>query len=272
MVLAEATRTNKILSFQRGDIHLDRDLESLQQEYRTAAPYPHLVLDNLFAPAMLDAVLGEMNEQSSRTWVEQNIAQLQKKSIRSAVDLGDRTFTFFSQLHSAAFLYLLTEMTGISGLLPDPYLTGAGPTIMPSGGKFDVHADRNTDHYSGLRRRLVMLLYLNKDWRPEYGGQLEIWDKAASGMEKSIEPVFNRAVFFEIGDQNFHAVRPVTPGSGRDRRSLTVYFHTVDLNVVLHNSIYAPKVFQSKEPFYRTAAREICPPVLHRMVRRLRAH
>lgn len=271
-MLAEGTRTSKVLSFQRGSIHLDRDLETLQQDYKTAAPYPHLILDNLFSADTLDAVLDEMDEQSSRTWVEQNLAQLQKKSIRSAVDLGERTFAFFSQLHSAAFLYLLTEMTGITGLLPDPYLTGAGPTIMPSGGRFDVHADRNTDHYSGLRRRLVMLLYLNKNWRPEYGGQLEIWNTTASAMEKSIEPVFNRAVFFEIGDKNFHAVRPVTTGCGRDRRSLTVYFHTVDLNVVLHNSIYAPKIFQAKEPLYRTVAREICPPVIHRMVRRLRSH
>jgi hypothetical protein len=74
-------------------------------------------------------------------------------------------------------------------------------------------------------------------------------------------------VLFEVDDANLHAVRPVTKGTGRVRRSLIVYYHTVDAQVVLHNSIYAPRYLQKKEPFLRRASREVLPPFLHRWVR-----
>lgn len=265
-----ASRSHYVLSQDRFEVNLPDDLQALHQEYRTAKPYPHLVVDNLFPAAMLEAVLADMSRQSDATWIDEHEEHFAKKNLRSAVDLEEESFQLFARLHSAPFLLLLSELTGIRGLLPDPYLTAAGPTIMPPGGKFDIHADRNTDHYSGLRRRVVMLVYLNKDWDPAYGGQLEIWDKTATTRVRAIDPIFNRAVFFEIDDTHFHAVRPVTPGCGRDRRSLTVYYHTVDLSVVKHNSIYAPNPYRERESLIRRVAREACPPILHRSWRRLR--
>ena len=47
---------------------------------------------------------------------------------------------------------------------------------MPQGGKFDVHADRNIAYETGLARRLSLIIYLNKAWQHEYGGQLELWN------------------------------------------------------------------------------------------------
>jgi len=260
---------NQLLASLKVEVKLPKDLKSLQSEYRSAKPYPHLVLDNLFSPAALEGILAEMPDWNSKTLVHQKEDYLTKASLRSAVDLGDRTFDFVSAIHSASFLYLISQITGVEALLPDPYMTGAGLTIMPEGGRFDIHADRNTDHYCGLWRRLVMLVYLNKDWSPDLGGQLELWDPAATACQKAVIPEFNRVVLFEVTDTNLHAVRPITTGSGRVRRSLTVYYHTVDSQIVLHNSIYAPKYLQKKEPFLRRASREVLPPFLHRLAKRV---
>jgi hypothetical protein len=114
-----------------------------------------------------------------------------------------------------------------------------------------------------------MLVYLNKDWSPDFGGQLELWDSAATACQKAVTPEFNRVVLFEVADTNLHAVRPITSGSGRVRRSLTVYYHTVDSQVVLHNSIYAPKYLQKREPFFRRASREVLPPFVYRLAKRV---
>ena len=259
---------NELLGSLKCEVKLPNNLADLRSEYQNAKPYPHLVLDNVFSPAALDGVLEEMPDWNSKTLVHQREDYLTKASLRSAVDMGNRTFDFVSAIHSASFLYLVSQITGIEALLPDPYMSGAGLTIMPEGGKFDVHADRNTDHYCGLKRRLVMLLYLNKEWSPDLGGQLELWDTTATACQKIVTPDFNRVVFFEVSDVNFHAVRPVTKGSGRVRRSMTVYYHTVDSQVVLHNSIYAPKYLQKKEPFLRRASREVLPPFVYRLAKR----
>ena len=258
----------ELLASLKCEVRLPKDLDELRDEYQNAKPYPHLVLDNMFSTSALEAILEEMPNWNSKSLIHQREDYLTKASLRSAVDMGSRTFSFVSAIHSASFLYLLSQITGIEALLPDPYMSGAGLTIMPEGSRFDVHADRNTDHYCGLKRRLVMLLYLNKEWSPDLGGQLELWDTSATACQKTITPDFNRVVLFEVTDVNFHAVRPVTKGSGRLRRSLTVYYHTVDSQVVLHNSIYAPKYLQKKEPFFRRASREILPPFIYRLARR----
>lgn len=268
--MAKSTRTAEVLSFLRMPLSIDKSVEELLSDYRSAKPFSYHVLDNLFPSEMLDSLIDELPPLSSEKWVHERHETLVKSNLRSATDLGEKAFQFASVLHSAGFLYFLTSITGIKALLPDPYLTGAGYHVVPEGGKFDVHADRNTDHNSGLERRLAMLVYLNKSWKPDYGGQLELWNQDGSQCEKVIEPLFNRTVIFEIGDKNFHAVRPVTKGMNFKRQSFAIYFHTVGKNLVMHNSLYAPKIFQDKEPLVRRVVRDAIPPILLRTLKSLR--
>jgi len=262
MPTAILDRTSEVLSFSRLKLNLPKSVEALQAEYLSAHPFPHLVLDNLFPDETVASILSELSDLSSEKWIHDKQKTLVKSNMRSAVDLGDNGFNFVSLLNSAGFLYFVTEITGVRGLLPDPYLTGAGYSVMGEGGKFSVHADRNTDHYSGLERRVVMLVYLNKNWSPELGGQLELWSKDGKQREKSIEPIFNRTVFFEIADDNFHAVRPVTNGSERARLSFMSYYHTVGKNVIPHYSIYAPGIYQENPSILKKVVKGALPPFL----------
>jgi len=268
MITSTKNRTTEVLSLIRCKLAVNNEVEDLLNDYRTAKPYPHLVLDNLFPSELLDSLLNELPPLSSEKWVHERHDHLVKSNLRSAADLSEQSFHFASTLHSAAFLYFLAEITGIRALLPDPYLSGAGYHVVPEGGKFDVHADRNTDQNSGLERRLAMLIYLNKAWEPDYGGQLELWNQDGTRCEKVIEPIFNRTVLFEIGDKNFHGVRPVVGGQGFSRRSFAVYFHTVGKGLVSHGSIYAPSIYQTKGPLVRRMVRESLPPFLLRALKK----
>ena len=263
-------RTAEVLSYVRSPLSLSKSVEDLCLEYRSAQPYPHLLLDGFFSGNLLSALIDELPPRNSDKWVHENQERQIKSNLRSAVDLGARAFEFTSVLHSAGFLYLLSEMTGIKCLLPDPLLSGAGYHSIPPGGRFAVHADRNTDFNYGLERRLVVLIYLNHNWKPEYGGQLEIWNQEGTQCEKVIEPNFNRTVMMEIGDKNFHAVRTVSRNTqnGRSRQSFAVYFHTVGKNVVAHTSIFAPKLYREKPSAIKKIARETLPPFLLRLIKK----
>ena len=271
MKMALSDRTTAVLSSLRCNLSLSKSLEDLLEDYRTAHPFPYLVLDKIFPSERLDALLNELPPPSSPKWVNERHDRMIKSNLRSAVDLSDEAFRFAATLHSASFLYFLSEITGIEALLPDPYLSGAGYHVIPPGGKFDVHADRNTDHFSGLERRLAMLVYLNKSWDPQYGGQLELWNQDGTQREEVIEPIFNRTVIFEIGDKNFHAVSPVTERSGRKRISFAVYYHTVGRNVAPHSSLFAPEIYQGKGLRVRRAVREVLPPIIFRALKGLRS-
>ena len=255
-------------------IRLDRPVEMLAQEYKSAKPFPHVVIDNLLDDQLLDQLVREMPPLHDGKYMNYDDGHLTRYGLRSATELGETGFQLISLLHSAAFLYFLSEITGIRELLPDPYLQGGGYHVMPPGGKFDVHADRNIAYETGLARRLSLIIYLNKAWQHEYGGQLELWNHDGTRQEVVIEPLFNRTVIFEIADQNFHGVPvPIANPDGRCRSSFAVYYHTAQpLNMTPHSSLFRTGLPTRKASKSETAlriARDLCPPIVARAVRRI---
>ena len=120
----------------------------------------------------------------------------------------------------------METLTGIENLISDPYFLGAGLHQIPRGGKLAVHADFNRHNKFPLDRRLNILVYLNKDWKEEYGGHLELWDRDMSKCKK-IAPLFNRMVVFPVTDWAYHGhPEPLTCPEGRTRKSIALYYYT----------------------------------------------
>jgi hypothetical protein len=267
----------EILSYLKYPIRLPADLKTLRQQFKDAKPFPHLVLDNLFDESTLQALCSEIPGTSDETWVHHSDARQEKFGLRSAISLGPAGFEFASFLHSASFLYVLSEITDIWGLLPDPYLQGGGFHMIPPGGYFDIHQDRKTDYTTSLQRRLVLITYLNRDWAPNYGGELELWDRTGTKCEATIAPLFNRAVLFEVADGNFHGnPNPVACPAGRTRNSFATYFHTVpkegEAKIDLASSKFAPRMYRKGQPAWKQIAREILPPIVWDAVRKTRGY
>lgn len=269
------------LSEVKKKIFLPAPIEELSEKFRQAKPFPHIVLDGLFPNELVDGVLGEMPEVSDgEKWVQENDQRIKKFNLRSATELGEAGFQFGALVHSADFLYMLSELTGIWNLLPDPYLQGSGYSTLPRTGFFHIHADRNTAYGLGLRRRIAVITFLNKNWKPEYGGQLELWNADATACEVVIEPEFNRTIVFELGSKNFHGVPNVVKcPEGQARRSFQIYYHT---SIALegaevqkdHGSIYGPAVLRHRReraPTFREIAKSCVPPILFSVLRRLRS-
>jgi hypothetical protein len=78
-----------------------------------------------------------------------------------------------------------------------------------------------------LHRRLNILIYFNDGWLPEWGGQLELWNRDVSKCVHSIEPIFNRCVIFETSEISYHGVKEVTCPENAVRRSFAGYYYTV---------------------------------------------
>ena len=76
----------------------------------------------------------------------------------------------FHALNSRPFIQLLENMSGIEGLIPDPYYMGGGIHRTNTTGYLDIHADFNYHKLMKIERRMNVLIYLNPDWKEEYGG------------------------------------------------------------------------------------------------------
>jgi hypothetical protein len=204
---------------------LDR-LESYKG-YGIAAPYPHLVLDGIFNPEALSAVLQEWPELRPDNSELHDDGTFSKKKFNTTwkTKLGFATNSYLQQLSSPAFLIALQKVTGLSGLLPDPYFFGGGLHATASGGKLAVHIDYNKHPVTKLDRRLNLLVYLNEGWKEENAGWLELWDHKMENCEKRILPVFNRMVLFSTTSQSFHGQpEPIAGPPGLWRKSIALYY------------------------------------------------
>jgi len=268
--------TVELLEALSEGVSLDTTLTSLRERYHDANPFRHLVLDNVFSPELLERVAGEAPPMSGHQWV--NIDHQDLESVvrmRSAVEMGSASREFTALLHSPAFLYLLSEITGVWQLLPDPYLQGGGHAVMRRGGFFEVHSDIHVAYNTGLRRRMAMIVFLNKDWRSEYNGQLELWSEDASRCEVSIEPRFNRVVLFEVAFPNYHGVpAPLACPPDAIRHTFLTYFHTADMGeaskghlVKPHSSLFAPRFYRGRKSWLRRLAFQLSPPALSRFIK-----
>ena len=207
---------------------LHHDARASAARYRDAQPFPHIVLDGLFDDAALDAVLAEFPAPEAMQWMRFDNA-LEKKLgfFHETGTLSDVVRRFLDAMNSFEMLLWLEALTGIDGLIPDPYFGGGGLHQIEPGGFLKVHADFNVHPKLKLDRRLNMLIYLNKDWREDWGGHLELWDREGRACVERILPLFNRTVVFSTSDTSYHGhPHPLASPPGVTRKSVSLYYYT----------------------------------------------
>ena len=209
-------------------VSLRRDPRELHAQYVAAEPFPHIVIDGLFDDADLDAVLADFPAPEAMRWVRFD-NPLEKKlgfhHEQSAV--SDRVRRFLDAMNGFEMLLFLEALTGIDGLIPDPYFAGGGLHQIEPGGFLKIHADFNVHPKLHLDRRLNMLIYMNKGWREPWGGHLELWDASMRECRVKIAPLFNRTVIFSTTDTSFHGhPHPLASPAGVTRKSVSFYYYT----------------------------------------------
>lgn len=196
------------------------------EQYQASQPFPHIVLDDFLDPDFLRAVAAEFPDNDGQSCFMREQERL-KFQFRPDECEGPLTRILFAELNSRAFLAFLSEMTGIKGLIADPYHAGAGLHETKRGGHLSIHADFPRHKEMGVNRRLNLLIYLNEDWREEYGGALELWDKGMRAATRRIMPVFGRAVIFSTDRDTYHGhPDPLACPDDRSRRSIATYYYT----------------------------------------------
>jgi hypothetical protein len=214
-----------------GYLHFERDQcvaegERRAHEYQTATPFPHIVMDDFIDPNVLRGIVEQFPDRDGRTYFDRAQERFKYQFDPNTV-ASPRVRNLLAELNGEPFLAFLSAMTGIEGLISDPYYSGGGLHETLAGGHLSVHADFNTHKEMQVERRLNLLVYLNDDWPEAYGGQLELWDRKMRGAAKSVLPVIGRAVVFSTTLQSFHGQpNPLACPPDRSRRSIATYYYT----------------------------------------------
>lgn len=255
---------------------MDEALPSARESYLNAKPFPHVVLDDFLNPHLLDAVLAEFPSPNQIRWQQFDNAQEIKLASAREANFGSVTRLLFYHLNSITFLEFLSGITGIENLIPDPSFDGGGLHQIVRGGKLGIHADFNKHPKYGLDRRLNVILYLNKDWREEYGGHLELWDRGMTRCEAKVLPLFNRLVIFGTTDFTYHGhPDPLQCLDSMTRKSLALYYFSNGRPATevsgVHSTIFRNRhesEFKSSvRQRVRNLAKDLLPPIVMRHLR-----
>ena len=210
--------------------------EQYRAEYATNAPYPHAVIDDFLPEEVADEMVSVFPSPEAPYWLDwtkrDQVHHPRKQGIGNAERLENAhpfIHHVLSSLNSYQIVRFLEVLTNIECLLPDPHLRGGGlHQILPMG-SLAIHADFNFNPHSKLFRRVNLLLYLNKGWKPSYAGELEMWNRDMTACIKKVEPLFNRAVVFNTTRFAYHGhPTPLNCPADMTRKSLALYYYTRD--------------------------------------------
>jgi len=205
---------------------LNKNLIEYKETFSSAAPFNHVVIDDFLDLDFARSLSRKFPSKSEVPWWVYDNPLEMKLAFDRLEELDPVYREFFEFANSEEFLKQLREMSGIQNLIADPQLRGGGLHMILPGGKLDIHEDFNVHKSINAFRRVNLIFYLNEEWKPEWGGNLELWNNDMTSCEKSVEPVHNRAVIFRTDQSSNHGhPRPLQCPDGRSRISLAVYYY-----------------------------------------------
>lgn len=256
------------------------DSESLSDAYLQAKPFPHIVLHDFIDANLLKSVAEEfpdLAKQKSSVIKFENNREI-KLASQGMQALTPSALHLNSYLQSDLMLHWLNKLTGIrETLISDPYLSGGGYHEIKTGGLLKVHADFNGHPQLNLDRRLNLLIYLNENWKTDWGGALQLFDQSMDKPIQEIYPQFNTAVVFTTTSQTYHGhPDPLSCPKNRSRRSLAYYYFSTgrpDSEVLKgnHSTLFVERKNESFGFSYysKSFLREVTPPVVLKVVKKI---
>lgn len=155
--------------------------------------------------------------------VYENDCEHGKRTTRDPVRMPHAVAERLAWMRSADQVWAWAERTGIAGLIDDPTLHGGGLHVMAGGGWLNTHLDyARHPVVAGHERRLNLILFLNTEWREEWGGAFEVCRPDGTVAER-IYPAPGRLIAFETSDLSYHGVQPIAAGAP-ERVTLAVYY------------------------------------------------
>ena len=231
-------------------VDLDRllaELPAAADQYRSAVPFPHLVIDGLLHAEAFTKAAAEFPGMRDEFWKGYLHINETKYSNTQPDTWGETLTAVAKELCSPEFVAYLERLTGIEGLMPDWIMDGGGLHQTMTGGHLNIHADFSTHHtHEDWARRVNILLYLNEEWRPEWGGQLELWPADMSACQGKVTPAGNRMLVFTTSLDSFHGhPDPLTCPDDVARRSMALYYFTQEEHAVRRSTNYQPRPHES---------------------------
>jgi Rps23 Pro-64 3,4-dihydroxylase Tpa1-like proline 4-hydroxylase len=182
-----------------------RKVGSLKKDFKSAKPFPHIVLPNFFknAKSLKSALLKEkFHYQNSDLFQFHQTNDCSKAKTKIVQD-------FHKFFGSNEFLDFISEITGkkLTSIDMSGFVYGDTDYLLP-------HDDRLEG------RKIAYVVNLSENFKEENGGALALFK--GKKIVKRIVPKFNTLTIFEVSNKSLHEVEEVID---KKRVSFAGWFH-----------------------------------------------
>ncbi len=203
---------------------IESNKEDLRASYLMAKPFPYLVIDGFCDEEKLKKAYDAIPdlENKSRDYVFAN-NKFEKSNYK---EICPEFKDLYEELNSQRMNDFLSFITN-EDVFVDPKNFGGGLHQGKKNSFLDMHLDFNYHPINkNWYRNLNLLLYLNYDWKPEYGGQLKLRD-LRNDKEDEIEVPFNRLIIQQTRGFTLHGYDMTSFPEGIYRTSIATYAYSV---------------------------------------------
>jgi len=137
----------------------------------------------------------------------------------------------FYLLSTNGFTKFMSKLSSILDLEVDPYLNGAGLHVHPRYGRLHLHLDyEKHPKLINKQRRLNIILFLTKDWKQEWNGDNQLWNKDITKCIVRSYPKFNSAIIFQTNEISWHGLPDVIQCPENVYRKSFAYYYISPLS------------------------------------------
>jgi Rps23 Pro-64 3,4-dihydroxylase Tpa1-like proline 4-hydroxylase len=209
---------------------LNERKEAIRKDYQAKKPFRYVMFENFFVPEKAEEIFNCYPTIETGAWDGTTYINQKNKFQQTKFEANSVMEKVFKELNGDEFLAWLGDVTEIEEpLLGDDELFGGGLHQSLAGAFLNVHVDYNIHPTTKYHRRLNVIIYMNKDWKDEYEGHLELWDltDGKQDMIGRFAPTFNRCVIFETNEISFHGhPKQLKSPQGLTRKSIATYYYT----------------------------------------------
>lgn len=204
--------------------YIEANKQFFRDKFLNAKPFPHISIDNICDAEKLTLLYNRIPEIETKS--ADYVFAKEKYEKSKFRQIGGVFEELYQDLTSERFQAWLVYVTGETVFI-DPEFYGGGIHQGRKGSFLDMHADFNYhplhDHWY---RNLNLLLYINKDWKPEYGGQLKLED-SRTGEKAEVPVPFNSLAIMHCRSYTLHGYDPINFPEGKYRTSIAAYAYSI---------------------------------------------
>ena len=148
------------------------------ESFKNAKPFRHTYIDNFLPDDIANMLADEFPGPGDIPWERggdrATLQTMHKLGHSNEEQFAPLTRHVMHEFNSSTFIRFLTTLTGQAGLIVDPHFRASGLNSTGRGGKLMIHADKSRHPNKKVYQIFNMIYFLNRDWKEEWGGHLEL--------------------------------------------------------------------------------------------------